>query len=355
MTFRAGEFDVASLGKALRPFCPVSAFHSLPSIPLEGLHNRGKKLILLDVDNTLVQWRGEDFTPEVLAWIEQAKELGFDLCILSNTRNPERLKRLSDTLGIAAIRDRFKPSTKMYLRALDEFKVEASQAVMVGDQILTDILGANRSGIEAIWVHRIHEREFIGTRVNRLVERVILALLYRALPIVEGMPEADTGETLASQFVKFGVVGGTSTVIDFGLFFVIKNHVPWHGGLLSVALGSWFQQVLPGVFHYAKTPMEASVPAIQTFATSVAILNSFYWNRRWTFGIRGAEGQAQQFRKFLVLSLSGLVLTTLLVAGISHALPFHENTSLKIAKVIAVVVVAFWNFGGQRLWAFKKG
>lgn len=352
--FRAGHFETHRVHKAFKPFCPVSAYHSLESIPLEGLHNRGKKLILLDVDNTLVLWKGEDFTPEVLAWIEEAKGLGFHLCILSNTRHPERLKRLSTILGIKAMRDRFKPSTKMYLMALKEFDVTADEAVMVGDQILTDILGANRSGIEGIWVHRIHEREFIGTRFNRQIEKLILRVLYRAMPLAEALTERTPAGSLGRQFIKFAVVGGSSTVIDFGLFFLLKNYVPWQGGLLSQALGEWLQSNIQPLFRYAHTPQEAAAVVIQAFATAVAIFNSFYWNRRWTFGITDSHDKGKQFTRFLILSVSGLILTVALVAGISHILPFAENRNYWVAKIIAMVVVAFWNFGGQRLWAFKK-
>lgn len=341
MTFRAGEFNVQRIGRALRPFCPVSAFHSLESIPLKGLHERGKKLILLDVDNTLVRWKGEDFTPEVLAWIEEAKGLGFHLCILSNTRRPKRLDRLADKLGIRTIRDRFKPSRRMYRLAMLEFRVTPDETVMVGDQILTDILGANRCGIEGIWVHRIHEREFVGTRANRLLERIVVALLYKAMPVIEAMPE-DTGtrETLAQQFIKFGVVGGTSTVIDYGLFFI------FYRSPISLIVGT--PLFLHGISLGARDPRHASVPVIQAVATGVAIINSFYWNRKWTFNIRDDEGKGEQFRRFVILSVSVLVLTAVTVTLLTHVM------SILAAKIVATVLMAFVNFGGQRLWAFKK-
>ncbi|MBI3721212.1 MAG: YqeG family HAD IIIA-type phosphatase, partial [Fimbriimonas ginsengisoli] len=196
----------------------------------------------LDVDNTLVEWRGEDFTQEVLGWLEEAKQLGFGLCILSNTRNPARLARIADRLGIRAIQDRFKPSRRMYMLALKEFSVEPEQAVMVGDQILTDVLGANRSKIEAIWVHRISRREFVGTRLNRIVERGVLTLLYRALPVMAGLPDPAAPEeeqTIWTQLSRFAVVGVSSFAIDFGIFMALFKYAPWHGALLSQEFGAW--------------------------------------------------------------------------------------------------------------------
>ncbi len=350
--FHAGEFEVGRLSRAMRPFCPVEAFHALESIPLEGLRNRGKKLILLDVDNTLVKWKGEDFSAEVVAWIDEAKSLGFNLCILSNTRRPARLQRVCEKLGVKTVRDRFKPSTRMYRLALKEFDVKAEEAVMIGDQLLTDILGANRSGIEAIWVHRIHDHEFIGTRVNRIIERFIISRLYQAIPIVAEMPESAARETLAMQFFKFGVVGLTSMFIDLTIFFVLYGRTPWPGGTLSGTLGSWVQS--HGWLLGTHTPADASIPILKGVSGSFAIVNSFIWNRRWTFGIKSKAEASSQFTRFVILSVSGLALGAALATGFAAALPKHQPQRLLVANLLAIVIVAFWNFGGQRLWAFKK-
>jgi len=168
MRFRAGTFDRSKTG-ILRPFCPAHAVGSLPEISLDDLKAEGLSLILLDVDHTLVKWKQEDFSPEVLAWIAKAKEMKFDLCILSNTRHPERLARLSAILEVDTFRGRFKPSTHMYEMALERYKKKPEDAVMIGDQIMTDVLGANRAGIDAIWVQKMEGPEFAGTKINRLV------------------------------------------------------------------------------------------------------------------------------------------------------------------------------------------
>src|SRR5262249_42213546 len=143
--------------------------------------NRGIKLILIDVDNTLVKWRTEDFAQETLDWIAKAKSHGIDICILSNTRNPARLERLAQWLDIPAFGGKSKLSPAMYLEALQKFGLKENQAVMIGDQIFTDIFGANRAGIEAIWLQPISPHDFVGTKVSRLGERIIRGYLYRAL------------------------------------------------------------------------------------------------------------------------------------------------------------------------------
>ena len=140
-TFRSGRFSREEVISPLRQVCPVEAYHSLYEIELDKLQSIGKKLILIDVDNTLLPWRSEDFPPETLTWIEAGRALGLEFCILSNTRNVERLKRLSEKMGIEYLTGKFKPSRAMYFQALEKFKVKPEEAVMIGDQLLTDVLG----------------------------------------------------------------------------------------------------------------------------------------------------------------------------------------------------------------------
>ena len=106
MSFRKGTFERDKTG-ILRPFCPAHAVGSLTEISLEWLASEGKKLIMLDVDHTLVEWKQENFSPAVLEWLEKAKTMGFSLCILSNTRRLERLARISQILGIKTYQGKF--------------------------------------------------------------------------------------------------------------------------------------------------------------------------------------------------------------------------------------------------------
>jgi hypothetical protein len=93
----------------------------------------------------------------------------------------------------------------MYHQALKQFRLQPQQAVMIGDQLFTDILGANRAGIEAIWVKPMSSRDFIGTKVSRFGERMLRPMLFRsmqteAMEEVEGLPPGGAG-----QECRFGV------------------------------------------------------------------------------------------------------------------------------------------------------
>ncbi len=77
-------------------------------------------------------------------------------------------------LGIPGLSKANKPSRRAFLQALDLLGSRPEQAAMIGDQVFTDVLGGNRLGLYTILVVPLCRREFLGTRVLRLVERVIL-------------------------------------------------------------------------------------------------------------------------------------------------------------------------------------
>ncbi len=375
--FQSGKFDRDRVHRAFRKFCPSEAVDSILDITPESLVAAGKKLVLLDVDNTLLVWRSEDIPETTHAWVEEMRAAGLQLHILSNTRNPGRLDRLSQKLNVPYFFGKFKPSPVMYEKALATYGVKPVEAVMIGDQIFTDVLGANRSGIDAIWVQQMAPVDFIGTKVSRMGERLLRKRLYRAMrEDAEDEPktEADTedlavGGTAAfdmlshptvRQFVKFVIIGGTSTIIDIGLHFILVFLMPWGASNLGLVLGQWFIDHGPSFFSAIAMkddvlkPELAASPILKVLTASIAILNSFVWNRRWTFRIKGREHRAVQLRKFFAIALTGMLINTAITTGLGNIIPGHECRSLLAASAIATVVVAFWNFFGQKLWTFKK-
>jgi predicted HAD superfamily phosphohydrolase YqeG len=103
-TWQNGRFERDRISAVYHPFTPAHAVESLHSIDSKELWNRGKRLLLLDVDNTLVQWHADTCSPEVLEWIEQAKRVGFEICIISNTTQHDRLAKIADSVGAKTVR-----------------------------------------------------------------------------------------------------------------------------------------------------------------------------------------------------------------------------------------------------------
>lgn len=358
MSWRSGEFDRGRVPTPFHRFTPAHAADSLHQVDLDSLWSGGKRLILLDVDHTIVKWKAEEFAPEVLEWLSRAKKMGFDLCILSNTRRPERLKRLSEKVHIETVRGRFKPSRAMFRLALIKFKRKPEEAVMIGDQLITDIFGANRAGIEAIWVRKMEGKEFAGTKVNRLMERFLQSVIYKGLvaPIdeVDRQGAALGDRPIMHQLVRFSVVGGSSFIIDAGIRWFLTFHAPWGDRLLGDVFGTWLQRSSSFFAEKFVTPQNAAVPFFVVISAGLAIVNSFIWNRLWTFEIRGKEERLAQFRRFVLVSLVGMGLNVLISSTLANIIPGHRGRSLAIATIIATAVVAVWNFLGQRHYAFRS-
>ena len=341
------------------PFTPAHAAESLLSVDPQELWNRGKRLLMLDVDNTLVQWHADAVTDEILAWTQEARKIGFQICIISNTTQVDRLARIAASIGAETVRGRFKPSRSMFRLALIKFKQKPEHAIMVGDQLITDVLGAYRSGIEAIWVRRIEGKEFKGTSINRVMERMLTGPIYQALvtPIDE-TPDTPAIEhakplaqkTLVHQIIKFGIVGGSSFIIDFGVTTLLMKHVPSGHELMSVRLGTFLQAQAPSLFSFAKGPSEAAAPILSAVASFFAMTNSFFLNRAWTFEVKGKEQRARQMRRFYVVSILGPLIN---LGVFTELYNLNGHQQLLIPKVIGAVVAAVWNFVGSRVYAFR--
>lgn len=156
-------------------FRPAQLAPAVSRIDLDELWTRGIRGIVLDVDNTLCawQWRG----PAAIAapaqeWVAKAKAKGFRLCIISNGR-PSRVARAAQTLQLPYVARARKPLRRAYRQALELLGTPPEATAAVGDQLLTDIFGANRVGLHSILVAAVSPREFAGTRLTRVVEAVI--------------------------------------------------------------------------------------------------------------------------------------------------------------------------------------
>jgi putative flippase GtrA len=242
----------------------------------------------------------------------------------------------------------------MYRLALIKFKRKPAEAIMVGDQMMTDVFGANRAGIDAIWVRKMEGNEFKGTRINRAMERFLTGHVYEALiSPVDELPGPEPKRTLQHQVVKFLVVGGTSFAINAIIRWILMFKIPYGNERMSVVAGHWLQSSVGWPFTVFDKPSDAFFPIACAIAASFAILNSFVWNRRWTFQIRGREERAAQLRRFVIVSLIGALLDLLISSFLNHIIAGDENRSVFAATVISAGLVAIWNFIGQRTFAFK--
>ncbi len=128
---------------------------SIYDIDLSALKTAGIRLLLADLDNTLVPYGVPLPTDEVRAWNERLKEAGVTLFVLSNNRHADRPRIFSEGLGIPFIGHAGKPKSGSFFKAMEQMGVTAEQTAIVGDQIFTDILGGSRAGVTTILVKPI--------------------------------------------------------------------------------------------------------------------------------------------------------------------------------------------------------
>ena len=162
----------------MRILRPAEYRQSIFDIDLARLKQKGKRAIILDLDNTLVRWNDPDPTPGLMTWLDEVKARGFVVCIVSNNSGP-RVSEFAAKVGIPCVPKATKPRRKGFREAMEQLGVTPEETVVVGDQIFTDVLGGNRSGAYTILVVPIDPREFIGTRLVRRVERRLLRYLDR--------------------------------------------------------------------------------------------------------------------------------------------------------------------------------
>ena len=154
-------------------YIPDMHVSRIVDIPLDELKSKGIKGLLFDVDNTLTAWHSQDVAPEVVAWLADLPQQDFSPCILSNSYDG-RVRPLAEKVGLPFICNAKKPTKAGFLAACKKLSLTPSQVAMVGDQLLTDVGGANAVGLFTICVDIIDPREYWFTRFfSRRVEKNI--------------------------------------------------------------------------------------------------------------------------------------------------------------------------------------
>ena len=141
-------------------FLPKIITPKLTDLGPELLRSRNIRLLMLDFDNTIVPYTTSVPTPEMEAWLEEMNNFeDIQLCIVSNSHK-DRVPTFCRERGLSCITYARKPSGKGIRECLRKFDIPASQAALVGDQIYTDVLGANCAGVTSILVNAIDNHNF---------------------------------------------------------------------------------------------------------------------------------------------------------------------------------------------------
>ena len=133
---------------------------ALPDITPDFLHSRGLAFLMLDFDNTIIPYTTNEPTPRIRQWLNDMKAAGISLCVVSNSRK-ERVRNFCKKHDLACITHSGKPFGSGISKALKRFRAKPEQAALVGDQIFTDVLGANLNGVTSILVKAIDNHHIL--------------------------------------------------------------------------------------------------------------------------------------------------------------------------------------------------
>ncbi|UOQ86088.1 YqeG family HAD IIIA-type phosphatase [Gracilibacillus salinarum] len=162
----------------LTKFLPNEHVKRVLDITPAKLREMGIKGVITDLDNTLVAWDVKDATEEVIDWFKEMKENEIKVTIISNN-DKERVSVFSEPLEAPFVYSARKPLVRAFNRTAKQMDLKKEEIVVIGDQLLTDVLGGNFAGFHTILVVPIVETDGKITRFNRMIERRILNWMHK--------------------------------------------------------------------------------------------------------------------------------------------------------------------------------
>ena len=141
-------------------------------IPYDHYHANGIRGVIFDIDNTLAI-HDAPADDQAVELFEHLHQIGMNTCLLSNNKEP-RVKHFADKVGSAYIHKAGKPKRDGYERAMERMGTDRETTIFVGDQLFTDVYGANRAGIYSILVKPMNPKEEIQIVLKRYLEKPVL-------------------------------------------------------------------------------------------------------------------------------------------------------------------------------------
>ena len=153
-------------------FYPKGYFNKVSEITLEYLKENNIKGLILDVDNTLIDYY-KNMSEETINWANKLKQNGIKMCILSNSNKKEKVKEVAGQLGLEYSYFGMIPLKRGFKKAKKMLNLENNEIAAVGDQIFTDVIGSNRMKMFSILVEPIEEKDIFITLLKRPIENYI--------------------------------------------------------------------------------------------------------------------------------------------------------------------------------------
>lgn len=151
---------------------PTWYHKTIEDIDFKKLYDKGFRNILCDLDNTLTAFFNKDPEDVTMSLVNYLKRLGFNFYVISNNRK-NRVTRFCEPLGIKYLWRASKPSVLKVSMFMKKNKIYPDDTVIIGDQILTDIVLANKLDIKSVLIEPVADQDLIVTKINRSFDHKI--------------------------------------------------------------------------------------------------------------------------------------------------------------------------------------
>lgn len=143
---------------------------SIYTVDYSKLLSRGIKCILFDLDNTLVPPHSSEMPQKAKDLLISLKQKGFKIILFSNSPKM-RVKAFRDFFDVDSIHSACKPLQGKFKKIIKDYGFQVNEVAIIGDQLLTDIVGGNKAGITTILVNPISNKDYIFSKLGRAIEK----------------------------------------------------------------------------------------------------------------------------------------------------------------------------------------
>lgn len=159
----------------MEQYLPDVYQQSIYAVDYKKLKERGIKCILFDLDNTLVPYQIKTPPEKLISFIGELKK-EFKIVLFSNSPK-SRLRPFKEQLEVDCLASACKPASHSFFKVLNEYRYNVNEVVIIGDQLITDIIGGNKVGITTVLINPVSTKDPWWTAINRSRERRIMKKL----------------------------------------------------------------------------------------------------------------------------------------------------------------------------------
>ena len=160
---------------------PDNLFASYRALTPAYLLERGIRVLIMDIDNTLAPYEQAEPDESIKTWLAQMKAAGIGLAFVSNN-DWERVELFNREIGIPAFAKSGKPFGKTLRRVITLYGADASCTAMLGDQLLTDVFAGKHIGATALLVPPIQDKTTAFWRIKRALEKPVIRAYVKKHP-----------------------------------------------------------------------------------------------------------------------------------------------------------------------------